>query len=105
MSFAVPAPKSSTDAAARFEFTLPGSKKKWRVPLFGFMPVSEAEKVAAAMATKKLAPVVDVLFGAKGEPLADAIHDLTPDQINALVTAWSVESGLTLGESKASSNS
>ncbi|MCB2411790.1 hypothetical protein LGT39_02865 [Demequina sp. TTPB684] len=101
MTFAVPAPKSVTDPDARFEFTMPGSKKKWAVPLLKYLPIEIAEKVVVAKQVRDWMP----LFGPPEEPLALAIRGLTTDQVSELVKAWGEASGITVGESAASSNS
>lgn len=100
MTFKIPKPLSETASEARFEFETPDGKT-WRVPLFKFMPVEMAQRL---LDTKNTAQMVDVLFPAKS-PERGAIEALTPDQINALLIEWGKESGITLGESKASPNS
>jgi hypothetical protein len=101
MTFAVPAPKSATDPKTRFEFTLPPSKKKWAVPLLKYLPIEVAEQVVVAKQVRDWMP----LFGPPEDPMAAAIRKLTSDQLSALVKAWGEASGITVGESAASSNS
>lgn len=100
MPFSVPEPKSA-DNANRFEFTLPGDDQVWSVPLLKYLPLELAERLMVARGTRAFLP----LFGDHRAALGKKVRTLSLDQIDALVKAWGDASGVTVGESGASSDS
>lgn len=100
MTFTIPEPLSA-DTANRFTFTIPGDDAEWSVPLLRFLPMALAESLLTARRTSAFL----ALFGPEDEPLGAAIRTLTPDQFEALIKAWGEASGVTVGESPASSSS
>lgn len=82
----------------RFEFSVPGSKKTYSLPLAKFVKPSVAVEIAQnpGLDTKILL-----------DHYAPGVFDLFEgsDQITALALAWREASGIGLGESSASSSS
>jgi hypothetical protein len=98
MVFQVPASKSSVKQN-RFEFSLPGSAKVYSVPKLEYVKPSlalqfeDATDVGAAR----------LLFGAYLPEAFGLLEDV--EQLGALMEAWKDASGVTPGESGASTGS
>lgn len=99
MTFAVPAAETPKDGY--FEFTVPGSKTKHKAPLLKHLPFVLVDSILTDRQTRRFLPV----FGGEDSATGKAVRTLTPVQFEALVKAWGDASGITLGESKASSDS
>jgi len=92
-------PKSQASIGQnRFEFTVPGSKKTFSIPLAKYIKPALAIEMAAnpAISTKSL---LDHYAQGSWELFESA------DQLEAFGAAWREASGIGLGESSASSNS
>jgi hypothetical protein len=97
MVFEVPKSKASI-AQNRFEFSIPGSRKTFSIPLAKFLKPALALEMAAqpALATKAVL-----------DHYAPGAFDLfeSADQLEEFGAAWREASGIGLGESSASSSS
>lgn len=101
MTFEVPESKKSIKQN-QFEFTLPGGKKKYSVPKAKFLPVGVIEKMSGNKGEVTIADIISMF----GEGAArDAVRTLDQEQLQALTNAWQKDSGLTVGESSASTDS
>lgn len=101
MTFAVPASKASI-AQNRFSFTLPGSKKKHSLPKLAYTPVG----IMSTAFTDPAAPKSDellALFISLGVD-RDAAFTLDNGQLGSIADAWAEASGISLGESSASTD-
>jgi hypothetical protein len=101
MVFAVPASKRSLKQN-RYEFTVPGDKKKYSIPLVKFLPAGALESVSE----QEDVSIFDILTffdeAEVTEGTAAAVRTLDQEQINALMADWQKESGVSVGESSAS---
>ena len=97
MVFEVPKSQASI-GQNRFEFSLPGSKKKFSIPLAKFIKPA----LAIQMAEQPVLATKVVL-----DHYAPGAFDLfeSSDQLEAFAAAWREASGIGLGESPASSTS
>jgi len=96
MVYEVPETKAD-EAENRFEFSLPGAKEKFSIPLAKYLSPEMAVVIATdPLGTKKVieeyAPGAWALFRGK-------------DQLDHFIAAWREASGISLGESQASSSS
>lgn len=99
MAFQVPKSKASI-RQNRFEFQVEEGGKTYDLPLMKYLPVRVIE---AMNDTDRSFGALLSAFG-DGEA-AEAVRDLDAEQLNALMEAWEEESGITAGESAASSKS
>lgn len=102
MPYEVPESKKSI-RQNQFEFMVPGDDTVYAVPKAKFLPVGVIEK----MSTRGAVSISDILdlFGDGGSPAAVAVRTLDSEQLQALTEAWQRDSGLTVGESSASTDS
>lgn len=103
MPFDVPASKKSIKQN-RFEFTIPAAddpdaRRNYSIPLLKFAPV------AAAEAFEQDQPIKAILLALDNAKANDDIRALDGDQFGALIEAWQEASGITAGESEASTDS
>lgn len=101
MTFEVPDSKRSI-AQNRFEFKVPGDRKKYSIPKAKYMTAGQIE----AMSTKGTElTILDLLalFGPAEDAAAVAVRTLDAEQLKALMTAWQEDSKVGVGESQASS--
>ncbi|BAU32455.1 hypothetical protein [Microcella alkaliphila] len=101
--FAVPESKRSI-RQNQYEFTLPGGKKVYRIPKAKFLPVGIIEKFDGGQKNLSIADVLAMFEGGDKAAL-DAIRTLDSEQLQALTKDWQADSGLTVGESEASTDS
>jgi hypothetical protein len=99
MVYQVPASKASIKQN-RFEFTLPGSKKVYSVPLMKFIKPAividlDGTLTQEAMGVRLFKEYLPEVFS--------LIDD--SEQLEALMAAWQEASGVTVGESTASESS
>lgn len=98
--FAVP--KSRADLPEnRFEFTFPGSRKKYSIPLLKFIRPTLAADIQLMGDVEATRHIINAYF--PDEDLLAKFDD--QDQFDAWIEAWRAESGIGLGESEASSDS
>lgn len=97
MTFKVPESKRSI-AQNRFEFELPDGTEV-SIPKAKYMTVGQVEKMSMLQGELKITDILE-LFGDMGA--ADAVRSLDIEQMTALMEAWQADSGISLGESKAS---
>lgn len=97
MTFHVPESKRSIEQN-RFHFDTPDGKS-YSMPKAKYLTMGQIETLAANNQEVKLADLL-ALFD---EPeVSAAIRAFDKDQLEALMTAWQEDSGLTVGESSAS---
>lgn len=94
--FEVPASKRSIKQN-RFEFKVGGATHS--IPLLKFLPASAAESFEAGK------QITAVIAGCDSDDAKDAIRSLDGDQLEAFMNAWAEASGVSPGESSASSDS
>ncbi|MEV8134293.1 hypothetical protein [Microbacterium aurantiacum] len=97
MTYQVPASQASINQN-RFEFTLPGSKKKYSIPQLRFLKPSLMRELDSS--ANKIDRVY-MLLEHYHPNLIDEFDGL--DQVEAFYTAWAAASGITVGESSDSS--
>ena len=96
MVFEVPPVPSG---AGKFEFTLPGSKKPYSIPLMKHLKPTFAIELAQLGDTLGAKKVLDEFAPGAFEKFQST------EQLTAFLLAWRNESGIGLGESSASSSS
>lgn len=94
--FTVPKSKKSIKQNV-FEFCHDG--KKYAIPLLKFAPVRAAEEF------ENNRDVAGILACCQSDEARDAVRSMDGDQFGALMEAWGEASGVTSGESVASSDS
>ena len=95
--FEVPAKKASK-GQDRFKFTVPGHPGQFSVRKLKFLSVGKRDEIGDGGS-----PLL--AFFCEGSAKQDeAVRGLDEDQFNELVKAWQVDSGVSLGESEASSS-
>ncbi|MBP1241745.1 hypothetical protein ABID92_000427 [Frigoribacterium sp. PvP120] len=99
MTFEVPPSKASIDQN-QWSFKMPGDRKTYKVPKLQFMRPSLMRQMDA---TSNRIDRVYALLEHYHPGLVDHFEGL--DQIEAFYGAWAEASGLTVGESSASSTS
>lgn len=104
MTFVVPKSKASIKQN-RFEFQIDGTK--YDVPLLKYLAGDKIEQIAAAESKGGIAAVAAAygLFGERGTPAGDAVRHLDQEQLEALTSAYMDASGVSVGESSASTDS
>lgn len=101
--FVVPESKRSI-RQNQYEFTLPGQKKIYRIPKAKYLPVGLIEKFEGSKEDLSVADVLSMFDNGDAATLA-AIRTLDSEQLQALTKDWQTDSGMTVGESKASTDS
>lgn len=96
MAFQVPKSKRH-EAASRFEFEL--DEQTHSIPLLKFMPVESAEAFEAGQ------NVQAILLACETDAARRAVRSMDGEQFEAFMDAWQEASGVTVGESAASSES
>lgn len=102
MPYEIPASKASIKQN-RFEFTFPGSRKVYSVPLLKYLPPRVAAQLEETDFTnlRSVARIFDALV-----PDLDLFEKFEDsDQLEGWVSAWAEASGVSLGESPASAES
>jgi hypothetical protein len=100
-TFAVP-PSKASHKQNRFEFTLPHRPgESFSIPKLKYLPI----RIVSAASAEGADPILAMLDAFGDERTADAVRDLDAEQLEALVEAWQAASGVTVGESSASSDS
>lgn len=94
--FQVPTSKKASKGN-RFAFSL--GDESFTIPLLTFAPVEAAEHFEAGR------NVAGILACCGNEAARDAVRSLDGEQFGALLSAWQESSGVTPGESEASSDS
>lgn len=103
MAFTVPESKRSLHQN-QFEFQVPGDDTIHRVPKLKHFPLSQIEKLSKGGAGVTIADLLD-MFAEGGTGAVDAVRTLDTEQLQELTKAWQRDSGLTVGESSASTDS
>jgi len=101
MTFEVPASKRSLKQN-QFLFKVPGNRKQFSVVKAKYIPVGLIEKLSG---TEKAVSIKDLLELFGGGEASEAVRDLDSEQLNALTVAWQKDSGISVGESSASTDS
>lgn len=101
--FVVPESKRSI-RQNQYEFTVPGSKKTHRIPKAKYLPVGLIEKLSNSPGEISISDVL-AMFDGGDKAALDAIRTLDSEQLEALTQDWQNDSGITVGESKASTDS
>ena len=117
MTFEVPVAKASIKQNL-FEFTIPGDRKTYRLPLMQYLQASFADRMNSLAATIKAAqtssgtPDPEAIAASSNlqreifEHYVPGLYDkLAADQVGALADAWREASTVGLGESSASAES
>lgn len=108
MVYEVPESKRSIDQD-KFEFKVPGDRRKYKIPKVKYLPLDAIKKLEAAARGGEAAKDVTLddivnLFGSDAA-VQKAIGTLDTSQLQALTIAWQQDSGVSVGESSASSSS
>lgn len=93
--FEVPAKKASK-GQDRFKFAIPGFDGQFSVRKLKFLPVGTRDEIGGGGG-----PILE-FFSEGSAKQREAVRSLDEEQFNALVNAWQVDSGVSLGESEAS---
>lgn len=104
MVYAVPASKRSLKQN-RFEFTVPGDKKLYSMPLARYLTtgqVEEMSKLGDEVGILDILALFDERGGAVTKGASAAVRTLEQEQVQELMVAWQTESGISVGESSAS---
>ena len=99
MVYTVPATKASIEQNL-FAFKLPGDRKTYKVPRLQFLKPSLMRQMDSM---KNKVDRIYALLENYHPGLVDSFEGL--DQVEAFYTAWGAASGITAGESSASSES
>lgn len=97
MTFKVPESKRSI-AQNQFEFELPDGGT-YSIPKAKYLTTGQVEKLSNVKGEATLIDLLD-LFG--DGPASIAVRTLDTEQLQALMTGWQENSGITAGESSAS---
>lgn len=100
MPFEIPKSQASI-AQNRFEFTFPGSKKKYSLPLLKFIRPSLIRDIGQLDEMDGFSKILTEYY--PNEDLFAKFDDA--DQFEAFIEAWKDESGVSLGESEDSTDS
>lgn len=103
MTYEVPASKRSLKQN-QFKFKVPGDKTFYFIPKAKYLPVGVIEKLASNAEQVTLIDILAMFKGADEKSL-EAIRTLDSEQLIDLTSAWQEDSGVTTGESSASSTS
>lgn len=96
MVYEIPTSKAS-QTEHQFHFQIPGSDTVHTVPLLKYLPIGVAAKLESADSLTETL----LIFG----DAAEAVGGLDSEQFEGLLDAWRAASGITEGESQASSDS
>ena len=99
MTFEVPASKRSIKQN-QFQFKVPGDRKTYSIPKAKYMTIGQVEALATKGGEVQLTDHLDIL--GQGDA-REAVRTLDQEQMMALLEAWQADSGLSVGESSASS--
>lgn len=97
--YEVPESKRSI-AQNRFEFKVPGDRKKYSIPKAKYLTVGQMEELSGNEGDITLTTVLDLVGDGAAKT---AVRGLDQEQLTALLEAWQKDSELDLGESSASS--
>ena len=98
MPYKVPDSKKSI-GQNMFEFELPDGSVH-SIPKAKYLTAGEIEMVAKAKSDLTITDILELL--GRSETAAAAVRSLDIEQLMGLMTAWQEDSGLSLGESSAS---
>ena len=99
MTYEVPASKRSIKQN-QFTFKVPGDRKTYSIPKAKYMTIGQVEALATKGGEVQLTDLLDIL--GQGDA-RDAVRTLDQEQMMNLLEAWQADSGLSVGESSASS--
>lgn len=88
----------------QFEFQVPGDDTIHRIPKMKYLPVGTIEKMALAGKNVTISDLI-ALFDGDNAAAAHAVRQLDTEQLQDLTEAWQKDSGITVGESSASTDS
>lgn len=98
MTFEVPASKRSIKQN-QFTFKVPGDRKTYSIPKAKYLSVGHVETLASKGTEVQITDILELL--GQGDA-RDAVRTLDQDQLMALMEAWQADSGISTGESSAS---
>ena len=98
MTYHVPESKRSI-AQNQFIFDVPGDETIYSIPKAKYLPIGTIEHLSTNSGQISITDILDLI----GDTAArDAARTLDQEQLQALMSAWQEDSGLTMGESSAS---
>lgn len=97
--------KAKVIAVARreFRFQLEGSKKVWRLPAMGSIPIGIARKLSKLANIDSVEEQADAAFELFEKLCPGLMDEVTLDQLTEIMVEWMDSSGISVGESQASS--
>lgn len=98
MPYEVPASKRSIKQN-QFAFKVPGDRKTYHIPSAKYMTIGQVEALSAKGDQVAITDILEIL--GQGEA-REAVRTLDQEQLMALMEAWQDDSGLSVGESSAS---
>lgn len=98
MTFEVPASKRSIKQN-QFQFKVPGDRKTYSIPKAQYLSIGQVAELSQKGGDVQITDLLDIL--GQGDAHA-AVRTLDQEQLVALMEAWQADSGLTTGESSAS---
>jgi len=98
MAFEVPASKRSIKQN-QFQFKVPGDRKTYSIPKAKYLSVGQVETLSLKGEEVAITDILEIL--GQGEA-REAVRALDQEQLMALMEAWQEDSGLSVGESSAS---
>ena len=101
MTYEVPESKRSLKQN-QFLFKVPGNTKQFTVVKAKFLPVGLIETLSG---NDKAVSIKDLLELFGGGEASEAVRGLDSEQLNDLMGAWQKDSGISVGESSASTDS
>lgn len=96
--YEVPASKRSIKQN-QFQFKVPGDRKTYSIPKAKYMTIGQVESLQTKGSEVGLMDILEIL--GQGDA-REAVRGLEQEQLMALMDAWQADSGLTVGESSAS---
>lgn len=88
----------------QFLFKVPGDRKQYGIPKAKYLPVGVIEKMSLRQDELTLVDIL-ALFEGGDKTASDAIRTLDGEQLMQLTSAWQEDSGISAGESSASTDS
>ena len=86
-----------------WRFQLAGSEKVWTLPLMGSLPIGTARRMMRLADVETESEMIEAACTIFDELCPGLIDTVTSDQLLAIMRGWQEASGMTPGESQASS--